>query len=259
MEWRDDGIILSVRRHGENGAVVSLLTRARGRHAGLVRGGQSRRMKGMLQPGNRVEATWRARLEEHLGAMSLEPVASHAAALMMDSGRLAALSSALSLIDTGLPEREPHPEIFDDLAALLVALEAESWAETYARWEVGLLAELGFGLDLSACAATGVTEDLTYVSPRTGRAVSTEAARPYRERLLPLPAFLLSPRARAGAEALGQSLRLTGYFLARHVLDLHGKPLPDARARLERRFDTAATTGTGRVGEGGADDILANS
>lgn len=240
MEWRDEGIILSVRRHGENGAVVSLLTRAHGRHAGLVRGGQSRRMKGMLQPGNRVEGTWRARLEEHLGALTLEPVTSHAAALMMDPGRLAALSSALALVEAGLPEREAHGEIFENLAALLVALEDDGWPETYIRWEIGLLADLGFGLDLSACAATGVTEDLTFVSPKTGRAVSTEAAAPYADRLLPLPAFLLGPPGPAVAADRAQALRLTGHFLARHVLEPNGRTLPDARARLERRFGREA-------------------
>jgi DNA repair protein RecO (recombination protein O) len=239
MEWRDEAIILSVRRHGENAAVLSVLTQAHGRCGGLVRGGQSRRLKGVLQPGNRIAAQWRARLEEHLGTMTVEPVASHAAALMLDAGRLAALSSALAVVEAGLPEREAHPEVFEDLAALLVALEGESWAETYVRWEVGVLADLGFGLDLSACAATGVTEDLVYVSPRTGRAVSREAGRPYRERLLPLPAFLAAPpgdRPRARAGELEDALALTGHFLARHIFDLHGRPPPDARARLMERF-----------------------
>jgi DNA repair protein RecO (recombination protein O) len=232
MEWRDEAIILTVRRHGENGAILSLMTERHGRHAGLVRGGQSRRLKGVLQPGNRIAAGWRARLEDHLGTLTVEPVASHAAALMMDPGRLAALSSALALVEAGLPEREAHPHVFESLAALMVALEGEGWAETYVRWEVGLLADLGFGLDLSACAATGVTEDLTYVSPKTGRAVSSEAAAPYRDRLLPLPSFLKQRRGAAAPEDLAQALQLTGHFLAGQVFDLHGKPLPDARTRL---------------------------
>jgi DNA repair protein RecO (recombination protein O) len=241
MEWRDDGIILGVRRHGENAALVTLMTHAHGRHAGLVRGGQSRRMKGMLQPGNRVAATWRARLEDHLGALTLEPVASHAAALMMDAGRLSALSSALSLIDAGLPEREAQGDIFNNLAALMVALEGEAWGSTYARWEVGLLGDLGFGLDLTACAATGVTEGLTHVSPKTGRAVSGEAAGPYKERLFPLPAFLMQTRGEAegepDADALVQALQLTGHFLGRHVLEPMGRTLPDARARMVARLE----------------------
>ncbi|MEQ8604304.1 MAG: DNA repair protein RecO [Marivibrio sp.] len=244
MEWRDDAIILNVRRHGENAAVLSVLTRDHGRYGGLVRGGQSRRLKGVLQPGNCIAAHWRARLEEHLGTMTVEPVTSHAAGLMLDPGRLAALSSALAVVEAGLPEREAHPEVFQDLAALLVALESDSWAETYVRWEVSVLADLGFGLDLSACAATGVTEDLVFVSPRTGRAVSREAGRPYQERLLPLPAFLAAPlsesvaggRRRASAEELGAALALTGHFLARHIFAPHGRPPPDARARLANRF-----------------------
>ena len=241
MEWRDEGIVLGVRRHGESAAIVTLMTRENGRCSGLVRGGQSRRQRGVLQPGNRVAGVWRARLADHLGSLALEPVESHAARLMIDPGRLAALTSACALIDTGLPEREPHPHVFEDLAALMTALQASGWAAVYARWEVGLLADLGFGLDLSQCAATGATDDLVFVSPRTGRAVSAEAGRPYHDRLLPLPAFLreegsVAASGRVPDGETARALTLTGHFLARHVFELHGKALPDARQRLVDRL-----------------------
>lgn len=244
IDWRGEAILLSARRHGENAMILSVLTQDRGRHAGLVRGGQSRKMKGALQPGNRIEVHWRARLEEHLGTMTVEPVRGYAAALMTDPGRLLAMGAALSLVEAALPEREPHPDLFVSLDALMIALDDEGWAETYARWEVGLLAELGFGLDLTACAATGVTEDLRYVSPRTGRAVSAEAGLPYHEKLLSLPSFLTdrgnappSVGANAGPNALADALRMTGHFLDRNVFDMLGKPIPDPRNRLISRFD----------------------
>jgi DNA repair protein RecO (recombination protein O) len=237
IDWRDDAILLSARRHGETALILTVLTRDRGRHAGLVRGGQSRKLKGALQPGNRIEVHWRARLEEHLGTMTVEPVRGYAAALMGDPGRLMAMGAALALVEAALPEREPHPDLFESLDALMIALDDDGWAETYARWEVGLLAELGFGLDLGACAATGVTEDLRYVSPRTGRAVSGEAGRPYHERLLPLPSFLTT-RGNAGPNALVDALRMTGHFLNRNVFDLLGRPVPDSRSRLVSRFES---------------------
>lgn len=235
MEWRDEGIILGARRHGESAAVVTLLTRDHGRHAGLVRGARSTRLRGVLQPGNRVAASWRARLEEHLGTMTVELVQAHAAPLLADPGRLSALSSATSLVEAGLPEREPHPDLFESMDALMIALEGENWAETYSRWEIGLLGELGFGLDFSACAATGVTEGLRFVSPKTGRAVSDAAAAPYIDRLLPLPEYLVG-NVVAGSGDILAALQLSGYFLDRHVFGAHGKPLPDARTRLVDRF-----------------------
>ncbi len=234
MEWRDEGIVLGLRRHGESAAIVTLLTRAHGRHGGLVRGARAARLRGVLQPGNRVATDWRARLEEHLGTMTVELVQAHAAPLLTDPGRLSALSAATALIEVGLPEREPHPVLFDNLDALLIALEGDGWAETYSRWEIGLLGELGFGLDLSACAATGVTEDLAYVSPKTGRAVSTEAGAPYQDKLFTLPGYLRHPLGQGGAETediLG-ALAISGHFLARHVFSPIGKPLPDPRTRL---------------------------
>jgi DNA repair protein RecO (recombination protein O) len=233
MDWVDQGLVLSVRRHGESSVVASLLTASHGRHAGLVRGGQSRRLRGVLQPGNLVSAAWRARLEEHLGAFSLELEKSLAAPLLPFADRLAALGSLCALIDNGLPEREAHPALFDITAAVMVALDCgdDAWAPFYVQWELDFLRELGFGLDLSQCAATGVVEDLCFVSPKSGRAVSASAAEPYRDRLLPLPGFLMGDGP-VDSKALVDGLSLTGYFLEKHVFAVHGQTLPVARERL---------------------------
>lgn len=234
MDWQDDGIILSVKKHGETSAIVNLLTPMQGRHAGLVRGGFGKRLRGILQPGNKVQASWRARLPEHLGNFTIEPVKAYAASALTDARRLAALSSACSLIEASLPEREPHPAILEGLEILLGALDDDDvWPIIYVKWEIGLLTELGFGLDLTKCAATGATDDLTHVSPRTGRAVSSAAAKPYKERLLPLPEFLLDSSAPAN---IGDGLRLTGYFLENHVFQHRDTELPSARRRLAERF-----------------------
>lgn len=239
MDWQDRGIVLSARPHGESAAVVQLLTEHHGRHAGLVRGGQSRRQKGVLQPGNRVAAEWRARLAEHLGSYVLELEASHAARLMDDAGRLEALSAALGVVERALAEREPHPACYLGLAALLEALEGDHWGEAYVGFELALLAELGFGLDLKACAAGGSNDQLAYVSPKSGRAVSLAAGEPYRDRLLPLPGFLIG-RGEGGAEEVGQGLRMTGYFLERLVFRPHDWALPAARVNLATRFAGAS-------------------
>ncbi|WP_259779646.1 DNA repair protein RecO [Aestuariispira ectoiniformans] len=235
MEWVDEGIVLGLRRHGESSAILTAFTRRHGRHTGLVRGATSKRLRGVLQPGNRLQLSWRGRLEEHLGHFEVELLDSHAAALMLDAGKLAALTSACALIDFSLPERETHPQLYETLNSLAIALDHEAWAETYVKWEIGLLAELGFGLDLSACAATGQTTDLVYVSPKTARAVSRQAGEPYRDKLLPLPGFLIGE---GGADdlALASALKMTGYFLNRHVYTLHGRSLPDSRMRLLQRF-----------------------
>ncbi len=231
MEWSDEGIVLTVRRHGESAAIVSLLTLGHGRHAGLVRGGGARRMRGFLQPGNSVSANWRARLEEHLGTLTVEPMVSHAA-LYDQPGPLAALTAATALVEAALPERAPHPELYRLLGELLEALDRPGWAEAYIRWELRLLADLGFGLDLGSCASTGSNDGLAFVSPKSGRAVSLSAGEPWRDKLLPLPRFL-SPEG--GAPDLGQleeGLRLTGWFLERHVFAPHNARTPDARERL---------------------------
>jgi DNA repair protein RecO (recombination protein O) len=242
MHWADEGIVLASRRHGETAAVASVMTRAHGRHAGLVHGGASRRMRPVLQPGSAVAVEWRARLSEHLGNMRIEPRSAPGAALFDDGDRLAALAAACALTDAALPEREPHPAVFEGLTLLLGALAEgdPSWPAVYVRWELGLLAELGFGLDLERCAVTGEAKDLTHVSPRSGRSVSGAAAEPYRERLLALPPFLAPNRGRPAANDpradVMQGLALTGYFLQRRVFEAHGAKMPPARARLVERL-----------------------
>jgi len=235
MEWEDEAVVLSVRRHGEHAGIVSLLTRGRGRVAGLLHGVSSRARRGVAQPGNRVRAWWRARLPEQLGTLRLELLTADAAAALADPGRLAALSAACALTGRTLPEQAPHPAAFAALSALLDALPADSWPSVYVHFELALLRDLGFGLDLSACAVSGTAEDLVYVSPRSGRAVSRAAGAPWRDRLLPLPRFLTGGGEGNVAE-IRDGLRLTGYFL-----DRHAGPLPPARLRLVERFAAAAT------------------
>lgn len=231
MDWSDQGFVLSARRHGESSVILSLLTEAHGRHAGVVRGGQSRRHRAVLEPGNLVAATWRARLEEHLGNFTVELEIGYAARVFDRADRLAALSSLCAILDNGLAEREPHPDLFASTAQLIDALEDQPYAARYVRWELDLLGELGFGLDLSSCAATGAVEDLVFVSPRSGQAVSAEAGAPYRDKLLPLPLFLRGEKA-TSAEDILDGLRLTGYFLDRHVFQSQERRMPDARERL---------------------------
>lgn len=262
MDWRDTGFVLSTRRHGESALVAELLTRGHGRHAGLVRGGQSPRRRAVLQPGNLVAAHWRARLAEHLGTFEIELVAAYAAGLLDDPGRLAALSAATALLAASLPEREAHPDVHDSFAALLTALAGASsgaafsaagpgtrsqrdslgWAAAYVGWECALLAALGFGLDLGRCAATGSNQDLAYVSPRSGRAVSREAGRPYHDKLLPLPEFLWR-EAPAGPADVVAGLVLTRHFLLHHLFEPHGARLPEARERLVERLRRDAASG----------------
>lgn len=240
MDWSDEGIVLAARRHGEHALIVQLLTREHGRHAGLVRGGASARQRGNYQPGNLVSAQWRGRLPEHLGAYVCEVKRSHAAALLDDPLRLAALSAACAVAEAALPEREPHGPVFEGFLALLDALAGEdAWGEVNIRWELGVLAELGYGLDLSACAATGRNDELAFVSPKSGRAVSLSAGKPYRDKLLPLPAFLVGKgRATPGELDRGeleQGFRLTGYFLQSRLFAALGRDLPAARRRLAER------------------------
>lgn len=234
MEWHDSAVVLSSRPLGERDAVASLFTREHGRHPGLVRGGAGRRMAPVLQPGNDVAVTWHARLAEHLGSFTLE-VGRARAALVLDSAtRLAGLAAVCAMVEQCLPEREPHPRLFDGMAVLLGAIEAEGpWPALMVRFEVELLAELGFGLDLAQCAVTGSADDLTHVSPRTGRAVSAAAAAPYGDRLLRLPGFLLGAQAGNDEPAeLAAGFALTGHFIERQVLMPQGRRLPPARARM---------------------------
>ncbi len=252
MDWRDEGIVLAARKHGEGSAIVTLLTREHGRHAGLVRGGAGRRQRGVFEAGNRVTAAWRARLAEHLGTYSCELIESVAASFLDDKWRLAALSAACAMTDVVLPEREPHVRVFEGSLELLAALkgwdgadvrgsggQGRSWPALYVRWELMLLGELGFGLDLGSCAATGENDGLTFVSPKSGRAVSSSAGVPYRDRLLALPRFLTGDGGAAadvGAGEIRQGLELTGYFFERHVFAPESRPMPPSRTRFVEGF-----------------------
>jgi DNA repair protein RecO (recombination protein O) len=242
MEWRDTGFVLSARRHGESALIVELLTREHGRHAGLVRGGQSPRRRAVLQPGNQVIAHWRGRLAEHLGTLDGEMAAAHAARLLDDPDRLAALGAATALLHAALPEREPHPDVYESFEGLLAAFDSPDWPEAYVLWECALLAALGFGLDLGRCAATGTNQDLAYVSPRTGRAVSREAGLPYRDKLLPLPGFLWRD-APAAPDDIAAGLALTRHFLLHHLFEAQGGRLPEARERLAARMRREPSAG----------------
>src|SRR5438067_11997403 len=213
MEWRDTGFVLATRRHGESALIAELLTREHGRHAGRVRGGQSPQRRALFQPGNHIVAHWRGRLPEHLGSFDCELLEAHAVRFFDDADRLAGVTAAAALLLAALPEREPNAELYQSFAELLAALESKpAWPQHYVAWECGLLAMLGFGLDLSCCAVTGAVEDLAYVSPRTGRAVSRVAAAPYRDKLLPLAGCLWRD-APAAWRYLAARLALTGYRL----------------------------------------------
>jgi len=244
MEWTDEAIVLSARPHGEAAVVATLLTRTHGRHSGLVQGGRSLKQRGNLQPGNRVSARWRARLADHLGSFTIEPIHNASAGILDDPLRLAGLLSACTVTEVALPDREPHEPVFHGLAALLDAFETPLWAPAYVRWELGLLQELGFGLDLDACAATGANDSLAYVSPRTGRAVSLSAGEPYRDKLLSLPGFLVGQSAGQGGgldkEVLA-GLDLTGHFLERNAFATRETPMPAARTRFIERYRKLAT------------------
>ena len=230
MEWRDEGLVIGARRHGETAVILELMTRQRGRHLGLVRGGRSSVMRAALQPGNRVLAQWRARIEDHLGAFTVELLAAHAARFLDHAPALNGLATLSALLRL-LPERDPHEELFslaDDIV-IRFASRADA-AMALARFELALLGALGFGLDLDSCALTGETDDLAWVSPKSGRAVTRRAGAPWRERLLPFPAFLQNVGKEASVEEIAGAFRLTGYFLARDVFAPRGLSLPAARA-----------------------------
>jgi DNA repair protein RecO (recombination protein O) len=240
MEFEDDAFVLSARSHGESGAIVELLTRAHGRHAAHVAGGGSRRMRSVLQTGERVLVRYRARTADHLGQASLEASGTGPSALFDDPLALAGLSAAAAVAAGALPEREPHPAAFLAFEAIAgVLASAEIWPPVYVRFEQGLLHELGFGLDLSRCAATGATENLVFVSPKTGRAVSAEAGAPYADRLLPLPPFLLTPPGAVSAGDVENGLKLTAHFLERYVFGPLSRPLPPARYWMVKRLAEA--------------------
>jgi len=231
MQWRDEGFVIGARRHGESSALLELMTRAHGRHLGLVRGGAGRAMRGALQPGNDVDALWRARLDDQLGVFVVEPLRARAASLIDHGHALHGVGHLCALLRL-LPERDPHPEIFEMARAIADVLVIKDRAPALlAHFEIAMLGALGFGLDLDACALTGERDDLAYVSPKSGRAVSRAAGAPWRTRLLPFPPFL---RAAASAstpsgEELAAAFRLTGHFLRRDVFDPRGAPMPHAR------------------------------
>lgn len=233
IEWRDEGALLKVRKHGESSAIIEVFTEAHGRAVGVVRGGTSRKIAPILQPGAQLDVTWKARLEDHLGSFTVEPIRSRAAQVMSDRLALSGLNAVTGLLSFALPEREVHPPLYTRTIQLLDLLgQGEVWPLAYLQWELALLEELGFALDLSGCAVTGGTDDLTFVSPRTGRAVSRDAAGDWADKLLPLPPILLGEGEGAVDEIL-QALRTTGHFLHNHLApSLGDRPLPEQRQRL---------------------------
>lgn len=240
VEWAAPAIVLASRIHGEGGAVVTLLTEVHGRHAGLAKGGASRGQAALWQPGNLIEARWIARLPDQLGAVSGEMVHAAAARALDDPLALAVLTAACAVAEGALPEREAHPACFHGLVRVIAALARgpEHALPLLVAWEAALLAELGYGLDLTVCAATGTTENLVWVSPKSGRAVSAEAGAPYADRLLPLPAFLRDDKKPSHVQEWLAGLRLTGFFLTRDAFGLQHRPLPQARVMLQDRLTT---------------------
>lgn len=237
MEFEDDAFVLSARAHGENGAIVELLTAQHGKYAAHVAGGSSRKIRPFLQPGAQVLARYRARVSDQLGSAMLEPVGEGPAALFDDPLALAGLAAAAAVAAGALPEREPHPGAYLAFEALTSALtHPDIWPAVFVRFEAGLLQDLGFGLDLSKCAATGAVDDLVYVSPRTGRAVSRQAGEPYKDRLLTLPPFMLSSQTGLAAGDVGAGLALTGHFLQAFIFGPLNRPLPPARLWLLDRL-----------------------
>ena len=238
MEWQGDGLILNVRRHGETSAIIDVLTRDRGRHSGLVRGGRSRTQRPVLQAGNLVHLVWRARLEDHLGLFSADPHRMIVAGVIDDMPRLAAVTTVTTLASL-LPEREPHPRIYDGAMLLLDHLDDDDiWPALLVRWELGLLDELGFGLDLERCAVSGDRAGLAYVSLRTGKAVTAAEGVAWKDKLLPLPGFLAGAGGAPGRQDVADGLRLTGHFLARHVFEPRGIAAPEPRSRIVRWLKT---------------------
>ncbi len=242
MRWVDDGIFLGGRPHGETGVIANIFTRANGRTHGLVKGGRSRRIRPILQTGNGLRVEWRARLEGQLGVYTVELTEPTAARILDDNIALAGANAVVALLQV-LPERDPHPRLFSALSGCLALAGSAAFPASVTRFELTLLDELGFGLDLSKCAATGRSEALIYVSPRSGQAVSQDAGEPYRDKLLPLPAFLLDgamPGLPSGRDVL-RGLAMTGYFLNTHAFADTGKAMPKAREEFLRLIERSAT------------------
>ncbi|MEO0568031.1 MAG: DNA repair protein RecO [Pseudomonadota bacterium] len=239
MEWREDGILLKCRKHGENSVIIEVFTPSRGRHAGVVRGGTSRKMAPVLQPGAQLDLTWRARLEDHIGTFSAELIRSRAASVMQDRLALAGLNAVTALLLFCLPEREAFARLYRITEDLLDLLGDEAlWPLAYLRWELALLEEMGFGLDLGECAVLGPkANELSYISPRTGRAVSEQGAGEWVDKLLPLPKCLLGEAPESDSEVI-EALGVSGYFMANRLApELGHNPIPEARARLIQIFE----------------------
>ncbi|MDP5305885.1 DNA repair protein RecO [Paracoccus spongiarum] len=243
MQWQAEGTVIARRPHGETAIIIDVLTAEHGRHAGLVPGGASRKRAAMLQPGARLDLRWRARSDDQLGHFSAEPVRLRSG-LMADPLALAGLNAICALLVFSLPERDPHPLLARETEALLDAIEAGTdWPPAYLRWEMRLLDEMGFGLDLGRCAVTGARDGLVYVSPRSGRAVSRQGAGDWADRLLPLPALLGGAGDNRGGGVI-EGLAITGHFLgSRLAAELVGRRLPPARDRLVQRLAAAAAPG----------------
>ena len=236
VAWAGTGIVLSVRPYGEADALVTCLTDARGRHAGLVKGGASKRNRGVFQPGNLLTLEWKARLEEHLGTWRAETKTSYAAAALSDPLALAGLTALCAVAEVTLPEREAHSLLYNQTLHLLETLGAPQWPAAYALWEMSLLRELGYGLDLSACASTGQLDDLIYISPKSGRAVSAAAGEPYKAKMLPLPAFLIREEEVPDRTQAMAALEVSGHFLDLWLLQPHRKEIPASRTRFIERL-----------------------
>ncbi len=237
MDWRDQGILLTSRRHGETAAIIEVFTQSHGRHAGVVRGGTSRKIAPILQPGAQLDVLWRARLEEHIGTFQVEPLRSRAAAAFSGRLALAGLNAVVSLLSFAMPERQPHPDLYKRTEQLMDLLGQDSiWPLAYLRWELALLEELGFGLDLGQCAVTGASEGLIYVSPKTGRAVSADGAGEWADKLLPLTPCLKG-EGQGSDDEVAVAFRTTGYFLHHRLAPSLGHtPLPEARERFIEQF-----------------------
>lgn len=235
-EWSDQGIVLSARAHGEGGAVLSVMTEHHGRHNGYVHGAKSSRLRGLTEPGTLLDLTWKARLSDQLGTLGFEHGVNRAGHLLGDPLKLCALLSACSLCDRALPEREVHPGLFHGMKALIESMSSDVWAAAYVLWEIALLKELGFGLDLTRCVAGGDNTTLTHVSPKSGCAVSAAQAEPYKDKLLVLPGFLIGRGMEGGDQAILDGLRLTGHFLTHWVFSHHSQGVPDPRLRFQALF-----------------------
>ena len=246
MDWRDTGILLTTRKHGESSLIIEVFTPMHGRHLGVVRGGASRKRSPHLQAGAQLDLNWKARLEDHIGSFTAELIQSRAAMAMSNRRALAGLNAVTALLSFLLPERDPHPELYSESESLLDLLaHPEKFVRAYLHWEMRLLADLGYGLDLSACAVTGQKHGLVYVSPKTGRAVSAAGAGSWADRLLPLPPTLLDPALLDASPApmfeIAKALQVTGHFLAHHLAPALGeRPLPAARARYVDQLGKSA-------------------